>query len=223
MTDAKKEHDFWEGKAAHSEYVAIEAIGPDPSAWDGELLERDLNRIFEALELALHVCRSPPPRALDLGCGIGRITIPLAQRLALRARQWEVIGVDISDSMLRYGAARDRALSAPTVYDWVLCDGRTLPDVGPLALTYSTLMFQHIPRTAAADYIKQIGEQTVVGGVLLFQTLEGTGGDFLWNEMTEDFIRETCTAGGFDVVELERAKANTADNVTVIWVTAVKR
>ena len=35
MNDAEKEHDFWEGKAAHSEYVAIEAIGPDPSAWDG--------------------------------------------------------------------------------------------------------------------------------------------------------------------------------------------
>jgi SAM-dependent methyltransferase len=220
MNDAEKEHAFWEGKAAHSEYVAIEAIGPDPSAWDGELLERDLNRIFRALKCVT----TPACRVVDLGCGIGRITIPLAQRLALRSdRPWEVVGVDISASMLRYGAARDRASQIPRVHEWRECGGRVLPGVGQLALAYSTLMFQHIPRTAAADYIKQIGEQTPSGGVLLFQTLEGTGGDFLWNEMTEDFVCESCTAGGFDVVELERVKPNTADNVTVLWVTAVKR
>jgi len=219
MGNADKERDFWETKAAAGVYVAIEAIGPDPSMWDGAQLESDLQRILRAIDLN----KNDSTRILDLGCGIGRVAIPLAQRLAVRSdRPWDVIGVDISDSMLRYAAARDRALPNPSVYDWVLCDGRTLPRYGPLALTYSLLTLQHIPRDAAADYIRQIGEQTPLGGALLFQTLEGTGGDFLWNEMTEDFATEICGAAGFEVVEFERVKSNTADNVTAIWVTGVR-
>src|SRR5215475_14713724 len=35
-----------------------------------------------------------PRRALDFGCGVGRVTIPLARRVE------QVVGVDVSDSML---------------------------------------------------------------------------------------------------------------------------
>src|SRR5215813_8304094 len=35
-----------------------------------------------------------PSRALDFGCGVGRVTIPLARRIA------QVVAIDVSDSML---------------------------------------------------------------------------------------------------------------------------
>src|SRR5262245_17464712 len=35
-----------------------------------------------------------PRRALDFGCGVGRVTIPLARRVE------QVVGLDVSDSML---------------------------------------------------------------------------------------------------------------------------
>jgi SAM-dependent methyltransferase len=225
-----REREFWEGRAAHSEVTAIEAIGADPSMWDGAQLESDLARIFRAFELAMQSGTSART-VLDLGCGIGRVAIPLAERLMVRSdRPWEVVGVDISAAMLRHAAVRDRV---PAVRAWLECDGRKIPlgrfhpelawGYYGLALTYSLLTLQHMPRDAAADYIKQIGKQTSPGGAFLFQTLEGTAGDFLWNEMTEDFARESCAAAGLEVVEVERVKVNTADKATSIWVTAVKR
>lgn len=226
-----RELEFWEGKAAHSEAVAIEAIGPDPSMWDGPQLESDLARILRVLSRP-HF----PGYILDLGCGIGRVAIPLAVRLS--GLRLCVVGIDISESMLHLAESRARQLEKQIgtieVY-FVRCDGRNIMEgldhefgLNPgftrkFALVYSILTLQHIPRDAAADYIKQVGQLLDSGGAFLFQTLEGTAGDFLWNEMTEDFARESCTAAGLEVVDIERVKVNTTDEATSIWVTAVKR
>jgi SAM-dependent methyltransferase len=80
----------------------------------------------------------PPVRALlDLGCGTGTITVPMAR--ALRSTWGEahqVVGVDESAMMLKQAAAKDRRIG------WVAGDLRSLPLAGSFDLItccYNTL------------------------------------------------------------------------------------
>lgn len=55
-----------------------------------------------------------PKRILDMGCGVGHNTLPLAMAFP----DAEVIGIDIGAPMLRYGHARAVALGIPNVQFW---------------------------------------------------------------------------------------------------------
>jgi SAM-dependent methyltransferase len=63
-----------------------------------------------------------PGRLIDLGCGTGRLLIPFAKR------QYQVLGVDLSEEMLK--AARDRASAAGITVDLAKAN---LVDLGGLA------------------------------------------------------------------------------------------
>src|SRR5216683_1223877 len=59
------------------------------------------------LETDLHFCErwlAPASRLIDLGCGTGRLLVPFA------ARGFRVLGVDLSDEMLKVAA--DKAARA---------------------------------------------------------------------------------------------------------------
>jgi SAM-dependent methyltransferase len=76
-------------------------------------------------------------RALDFGCGWGRIALPLAERCA------HVYGVDISPRVLQE-AQRNAAESNVTNVEWLATE--RLPELqGRYDLVISTLVFQHIP------------------------------------------------------------------------------
>lgn len=76
---------------------------------------------------------SKPSRALDFGCGTGRIAIPLS-------RQCEVVGVDVSPSMLAE-AQRNSTGNAT----FVLSDDELSRVEGKFDLVHSVIVFQHIP------------------------------------------------------------------------------
>jgi SAM-dependent methyltransferase len=87
-------------------------------------------------------------RALDFGCGVGRLS------QALTAYADEVVGVDISPSML--AAARDLDRSEGTLR-FVLneaADLRQFPDAS-FDLVYSALVLQHLPRPAVYPYLAE--------------------------------------------------------------------
>ena len=102
-------------------------------------------------------------RALDFGCGAGRLTLPLADRFAA------VVGVDISPSMLEL--ARARAAGRPGVRfaldergDLSLLDGETF------ALVYTGLVLQHQPSPEAIRVtLGRLGRLVAPGGVLVAQ------------------------------------------------------
>jgi SAM-dependent methyltransferase len=103
-----------------------------------------------------------PGRALDFGCGVGRLTQALAGKFS------ECDGVDIAPSMIaranelnRFGNRcryhvndrNDLALFGDDVFD----------------LIYSDIVLQHIPPEFGAAYIRDFTGVLAPGGVLVFQ------------------------------------------------------
>ncbi len=75
--------------------------------------------------------------ALDYGCGVGRLTLPLAERCE------HVYGVDVSRSMLREADSNAKLMGLRNV-ELVEADG--LAELsGRYDLAHSFLVFQHIP------------------------------------------------------------------------------
>ncbi len=100
-------------------------------------------------EMGLEV--APTDVVLDLGCGVGRMTRALAEQ----AR--EVVGLDISEEMLRQA----RALNADvTNVSWVHGDGASLDGIPDASVDgcVSVVVFQHLPDPAITlGYIAEIG------------------------------------------------------------------
>lgn len=75
--------------------------------------------------------------ALDFGCGVGRVTLPLAERCE------RVYGVDVSSSMLREAAHNAAGMGLHNV-EWIPAE-RLVGLSGSYDLVHSFLVFQHIP------------------------------------------------------------------------------
>jgi SAM-dependent methyltransferase len=102
-------------------------------------------------------------RALDFGCGVGRITIPLADAFE------SVTGVDIAAAMLK--RARERVAGLPHV-QFVLNERDDLADLAGerFDLVYAGLVLQHMPsRTMALRYLSDLAGLVAPGGALVAQ------------------------------------------------------
>jgi SAM-dependent methyltransferase len=101
-------------------------------------------------------------RALEIGCGVGRFTGPLAQRFA------RVDAVDVSPTMLALAGQ----LGLPANAHLHLGSGRDLsglPD-GAFDLAFAHLVFQHIAdRSAIASYLHELARTLRPGGVAVLQ------------------------------------------------------
>ncbi|MBA2505095.1 MAG: class I SAM-dependent methyltransferase [Thermoleophilaceae bacterium] len=101
--------------------------------------------------------------AVEIGCGVGRLTRPLAERTAF------VHAVDVSERML--ALARDRHAELENV-EWIHGDGTSLAGVGDgvADVCISQIVFQHIPDPAITlGYVREIGRVLADGGVAGFQ------------------------------------------------------
>jgi ubiquinone/menaquinone biosynthesis C-methylase UbiE len=102
-------------------------------------------------------------RALDFGCGLGRLTRPLAGHFD------ECVGVDISEGMVR--GARELNADLPRATFVV----NAADDLGRFAdqsfdLVYSVIVLQHVPdRGAIESYIGEFCRVLRPGGLAIFQ------------------------------------------------------
>lgn len=102
-----------------------------------------------------------PLRSLDFGCGVGRLTIPLASRSA------EVVGVDVSPTMLQeaeQNCARLGLVNARLVHSdefWSAPHGASLP----FDFVHSFIVFQHIPPMRGLRLTDRILELLAPGGI----------------------------------------------------------
>jgi SAM-dependent methyltransferase len=99
--------------------------------------------------------------ALDFGCGVGRLTRALALHFQ------NVVGIDISQSMLRRAAA----LNPDTNCQFLLNDSETLPFPSRrFDLIYTALVLQHVPsQDSIRRYIAELVRVLKTGGLLVMQ------------------------------------------------------
>ncbi len=101
-------------------------------------------------------------KALDFGCGVGRLLLPLA------ARYKHVVGVDASPEMLRLCQenAGIQGIGNITLVDSAAqFDGLS----GDFDLVNSYIVIQHIPTERGYSYIESLIRKTRVGGVCSLQ------------------------------------------------------
>jgi SAM-dependent methyltransferase len=90
--------------------------------------------------------RFEPRRILDLGCGLGHNTLPVARAFP----QAEVVAVDVASPMLRYGHARARSLGFTNVL-FAQADGTATGfESRSFDLVYSTMLLHETSREAVS-------------------------------------------------------------------------
>jgi len=105
-------------------------------------------------------------RALDFGCGVGRLSQALAEHFQ------NVVGVDIAESMV--AKARDFNRHGPRVrYVVNSSDDLACVEGGAFDFVYSVITLQHIPPEASARYIAEFFRVLRAGGVAVFQIPSG--------------------------------------------------
>ena len=105
-------------------------------------------------------------RALDFGCGVGRLTRALAARYA------QVVGVDISPSML----AQARHLHAHLGNVQFVENAQPRLDfIGDASvdLVYSVITLHHIPTALQRGYVREFLRVLAPGGLAVFQIASG--------------------------------------------------
>ncbi|HVS28531.1 MAG TPA: methyltransferase domain-containing protein [Solirubrobacteraceae bacterium] len=141
---------FWDARAREDPYFFVDDRldyrAPDlVRFWASG--QRDLDALLGALDAVV----GPQDVALDIGCGVGRLT----RVLAVRATR--VYALDVSAEML------DRARSHHPDEDnieWLLGDGRTLAGVPDASIdaAVSHVVFQHIPDPEVTlGYVRELG------------------------------------------------------------------
>lgn len=116
-----------------------------------------------AEEAATLLSLAPPrPAVLEIGCGIGRIMQHLTEACT------EVHGVDISAEMVARGSHRLAMFENVTFHKGNGYDLATFPDA-KFDLVYSTIVFQHIPKPIAYNYMTEVRRVLKTDGVFRLQ------------------------------------------------------
>ena len=131
--------------------------------WEvGDFLATGRDEVTAALAhadgLGLDVTRG---RALDFGCGAGRLSIALADHMD------EVVGVDISPSMV--SAARELDTSERCQFVENNRGDLSIFADDSFDLVYSSLVLQHLPPPIAQGYLAEMLRVLRPGGVLIVQ------------------------------------------------------
>lgn len=99
-----------------------------------------------------------PQRGLDFGCGVGRVTIPLAQRCD------QVVGVDVSLSMLQE-AQKHCSRYAVSNVELFPSDDRLSAVPGSFDFIHSFIVLQHIPPGRGELLIRELLTRLTEGGI----------------------------------------------------------
>src|SRR3954469_2750547 len=164
----------WERFGRTDPYFAV-LTAPE---FHGRLSEAERARFFESgeahIERVLSIIRDrldpsfQPKSALDFGCGVGRLVLPLARRCA------RVTGVDVSTSMLAE-ARRNCEEAGATNVSLVESDDEISKISDSYDFVHTYIVLQHIPVERGEKLVRQLAKKLAAGGVGMFQ-VPYTGG-----------------------------------------------
>ena len=117
-----------------------------------------------------------PERALDFGCGVGRLLLPLAEL----SRQ--AVGVDVAPQMLELAAQHARAAKLQNV-SLVRGDDALSEVAGTFDFINSFIVLQHIPPARGYRILERLMTLLDVGGVFSLQMCYAKSGRFLTHEV----------------------------------------
>ena len=166
LRDSDKE---WEQIGRRDPYYGVLSLDKfRTEQLDNDSLEEFFTSGRDHIDFVLETIRTSvapgfsPSRALDFGCGVGRCTIPLTRVCA------SVVGVDVSDSMLREAAKNcaERSISDLTL---VQSDDDLTGVSGPFDFIHSFLVFQHIPEKRGQKILIRLIELMSDNGVAAVQ------------------------------------------------------
>jgi demethylmenaquinone methyltransferase / 2-methoxy-6-polyprenyl-1,4-benzoquinol methylase len=147
--------------ATETDRFAQELFTPLPSRYDSlaELLSMGQNGRWRR-EMVGHVARTEPQRVLDVACGTAGVTLQLAERTSAR-----IVGVDLTEGMLREGARRVALAGREKRVQLVLGRGQQLPfaDAAFDAVTF-TYLLRYVEDPQAA--IDEMARVVAPGGVV---------------------------------------------------------
>ena len=164
MSDSLQDQQYWDRHAASDPLWTVLAFPEKRGRWTvPEFMktgEREIALLFHRFaQLGLV---APVRRALDFGCGVGRLTQALARR------QERVLGADISRNMIdlarRLNQYPDRAE--------YMCTGDRGLDTLParsFQFIYSNIVLQHIPPDLSTNYLGEFFRLLEPNGLLVFQ------------------------------------------------------
>jgi ubiquinone/menaquinone biosynthesis C-methylase UbiE len=119
-------------------------------------LDREMRR-------GLPGARASARRALEIGCGPGRLLKPMSQRFG------EVHGVDVSDEMIGIARARLRSIPHAHAHTGSGADLKQFADES-FDFIYSYAVFQHIPeKSVVFSYLAEAARVLRTGGLMRFQ------------------------------------------------------
>jgi 2-polyprenyl-3-methyl-5-hydroxy-6-metoxy-1,4-benzoquinol methylase len=158
--------------------------------------EEYVERIWQEIESNFQT-EFKPRKAIDFGCGVGRITLPLARRCE------KVIGIDISENMLKEARENSARFNLGNV-NFVKGDNDLTKVAGEFDFIHSFIVFQHIkPKIGEAIFKKFVGMLSNGGiGVLHFTYADNQMTlaqkirfqiyrDFSWSYKLRNFIKKS--------------------------------
>ena len=166
---------IWEYFGENDPYFAVNTI----SEMRSEILDEDKIKLFfergeEYIktiwqEIEEHFTADfKPQRSLDFGCGVARMTLPIAKRSG------EAVGVDISTHMLEV-ARKNADLFGCKNVSFIKGDDTISKVTGKFDFIHSFVVFQHVAPKIGEIIFKRMVEMLSEGGIgMLHVTYENT-------------------------------------------------
>lgn len=166
MTNTDDDWEKWGASAPYYGVLSKECFRPEQlsaGALDQFFAsgEAHITAVLSRIE-ALHGENYRPSRSLDFGCGVGRLTLPLARRSGATT------AVDVSTSMLSEARTNCERQSVTNV-DFVVSDDRLSALSGSFDLVHSFLVLQHIAPHRGQELLDRLAQHVAPGGYLAVQ------------------------------------------------------
>ena len=200
---------YWDDQAAAGIEAARHAVWSEPDY--GEGTAECIAAVVDGLG---DVMRDPiMGEVIDIGCGIGRLLVPLAVLFP----RTDFIGIDISRPMLDHASSllgREKVTNVALICG----DVREVMFMDDLAGFYSVVTFQHLAAEMQHRYISVLAQSLGSGGVGRFQWVSDADPGPRSNPVSEPVMTGWCESAGLTVSAIDTGLVRQGWS----WLTVVK-